>query len=79
MIDFFIGKRKCRGFRLCTGGYGSLFRVKLPVNFSNLFFFGGNQESQLFSFRLVQSQISSARIISSAWCFRLFICPTQAN
>ena len=66
MIDFFIGKRKCRGFRLCTGGYGSLFRIKFPVNFVNLFFFGGNQESQLFSLRLVQSQISSVRIISSA-------------
>ena len=53
MIYFFVRNRKCRGFRLCTGDCRELFRLlDLPVDFSDLFFFGGDQERKLFSVRL---------------------------
>ena len=48
------------------------------VNGGDLLSLGGDQERKLFRFRLIQAYTSSERIISSAWCFRLFIWPTQA-
>ena len=58
-----------------------LFRFPdLTVDPGNLFFFIGDRERDLFRIRFPEPQdrISSARIVSSAWCFRLFIIPTQA-
>ena len=78
---FLIGKRKRRGFYLCAWYGMDLFRFPvLTVDPGDLFFFIGDRERDLFCIRFpgFQVRISSARIDSSAWCFRLFIIPTQA-
>ena len=78
---FLIGKRKRRGFYLCARFGMDLFRFPiLTVDPGDLFFFVGDRERDLFCIRFpgFQVRISSARIVSSAWCFRLFIIPTQA-
>ena len=69
MLDFRLRKRERRGLLpLCA-------RCDHPVNMFDLFRFRGEQ-AQLLRLR-IQLKISSFRIISSAWFFRLFIIPTH--
>ena len=69
MFNFRLRKRERRGLLpLCA-------RRDHLVNMFDLFRFRGEQ-AQLLRLR-IQLKISSVRIISSAWFFRLFIIPTQ--
>ena len=69
MFNFCLRKRGRRGLLpLCA-------RCDRPVDLFDLFCFRGEQ-AQLLRLR-IQLKISSFRIISSAWFFRLFIIPTH--